>query len=166
MNETQFWTLVDRSDEEAKGDYDRQTEILQETLEKLSPEEIHSFDFTWQDLMCKTYHWDLWAAAYIINGGCSDDGFEYFRCWLIGKGRKVFENALKDPESLVDIAEFEEAENEGIWYAARDAYEAVTGKELSLDDRASYPDKPLGESWEEKALSKKYPKLATKFGME
>ena len=24
-------------------------------------------------------HLELWGAAYLINGGCSDDGFEYFR---------------------------------------------------------------------------------------
>jgi len=26
------------------------------------------------------------GAAYIINGGCSDDGFEYFRRWLVLQG--------------------------------------------------------------------------------
>jgi hypothetical protein len=31
---------------------------------------------------------DQWGAAYLANGGCSDDGFDYFRGWLIGQGRK------------------------------------------------------------------------------
>jgi len=34
----------------------------------------------------KAYTWDLWGAAYLINGGCSDDGFEYFRRWLVSRG--------------------------------------------------------------------------------
>ena len=39
--------------------------------------------------MDDSYRWDLWGAAYLANGGCSDDGFDYFRGWLIGQGRKV-----------------------------------------------------------------------------
>ncbi len=38
----------------------------------------------------------------VVNGGCSDDGFEYFRGWLIGQGGAYFEAALKDPERAAD----------------------------------------------------------------
>jgi len=30
-------------------------------------------------LMSRSYLGLLWAAAYLISGGCSDDGFDYFR---------------------------------------------------------------------------------------
>ncbi|MFE5591185.1 DUF4240 domain-containing protein [Streptomyces sp. NPDC056549] len=33
-------------------------------------------------------------AAYMVNGGCCDDGFDYFRGWLIAQGRNVFERAV------------------------------------------------------------------------
>ena len=46
------------------------------------------------------YTWDLWGVAYILKGGCSDDGFEYFRAWLIARGRDFVAQALADPEGL------------------------------------------------------------------
>ncbi|PRX03348.1 UNVERIFIED_ORG: uncharacterized protein DUF4240 [Actinomadura viridilutea] len=56
----------------------------------------------WQ-LMADSYRTDPWAAAYHINGGCSDDGFDYFRGRLILQGRAVFERAVADPDSLADL---------------------------------------------------------------
>ena len=55
-------------------------------------------------LMADSYRTPLWAAAYVINGGCSDDGFDYFRGWLIVQGRQVFERAVADPDALADLA--------------------------------------------------------------
>ncbi|WP_217498085.1 MULTISPECIES: DUF4240 domain-containing protein [Sphingomonas] len=37
--------------------------------------------------MIRSYRWDLWRAAKVAKGGVSDDGFEYFRTWLISRGR-------------------------------------------------------------------------------
>ncbi|MFL6076856.1 MAG: DUF4240 domain-containing protein [Mycobacteriales bacterium] len=39
--------------------------------------------------MAESYQGDLWGAAYLINGGASDDGFDYFRGWLIARTRGV-----------------------------------------------------------------------------
>jgi Protein of unknown function (DUF4240) len=44
-----------------------------------------------------------------MNGSASDDGFDYFRGWLISQGRKIFEAALENPDSLADVID-EEAE--------------------------------------------------------
>ena len=51
--------------------------------------------------MDRAYRQELWGAAYLINGGCSDDGFVYFLGWLIAQGRDVYQAALPDPDSLV-----------------------------------------------------------------
>jgi len=55
-------------------------------------------------LMADSYRSSLWAAAYVINGGCSDDGFDYFRAWLMLQGRETFGQAVADPDSLADLA--------------------------------------------------------------
>jgi hypothetical protein len=50
-------------------------------------------DRTVWTLMDRSYRNDLWAAGYLINGGCSDDGFDYFRGWRAGDrpaGRFLF----------------------------------------------------------------------------
>jgi hypothetical protein len=44
--------------------------------------------------MADSYQGDLRAAAYLINGGASDDGFEYFRGRLITQGREVYAGVL------------------------------------------------------------------------
>ena len=69
-------------------------------LEKLRPEDIVSFDVHYDALRFRAYRKELWGAAYLMNGGCSDDGFEYFRAWLISRGKKVYEQVLSDPDSL------------------------------------------------------------------
>jgi len=40
------------------------------------------------------------AKPYVITGGMSDDSFHYFRSWILGKGRNLFEVAIKDPNEL------------------------------------------------------------------
>lgn len=45
----------------------------------------------------------LIAAACIINGGTSDDRFDYFKNWLILQGQYVFRQALKDPDALAAL---------------------------------------------------------------
>ena len=41
--------------------------------------------------------------AYIIGGGCSDDGFWDFRSWLAVRGKRVYLVALRNPESLARV---------------------------------------------------------------
>jgi hypothetical protein len=59
------------------------------------------------------YRWDLWAAAYVINGGASDDGFEYFLGWLMAQGRTRWEATLADPDSLADIVDADTGDLDG-----------------------------------------------------
>lgn len=56
-------------------------------------------------LMADSYRNPLWAAAYVINGGCSDDGFDYFRGWLIVQGHEVYERvSVVSPSGQRSIA--------------------------------------------------------------
>ena len=65
----------------------------------------------------------MWGAAYVIHGGCSDDGFEYFRRWLISRGRKAYEAALADPDSLAQL-DVRPGPN-GVWEFERIYYVAM-----------------------------------------
>jgi hypothetical protein len=113
--------------------------------------------------MGESYRNDLWAAAYLINGGCSDDGFTYFRGWLIAQGQQVFERALADPATLEDAIVMDgawDADLEEFLYAARQAYEDATGVEM--------PERPVpewelrGPEWDEDSVSEMYPALYAK----
>lgn len=122
MDTKQFWAVIDKARKQADGwedMYDPLVGILatQDTPDILKWKQI--FD-EYQHLSYKN---KLWAAAYIINGGCSDDGFDYFRGWLTAQGKNVFLKALKNPDSLADVEACEgDVEFEDILGAPSDAY--------------------------------------------
>jgi hypothetical protein len=163
-----FWQLIEESHENAGGDPDEQVAELTDLLSELPPDEIVAFDRQFRGLLADAYRWDLWGAAVVINGingGCSDDGIEYFRCWLIGQGERVYREALADPESLVDRAEAGGlTEGESLLYAAVDAYKVETGRELPVT--VQDPPEPAGEPWEEDELERRFPKLWAAFGLQ
>ena len=92
MDEDEFWKII----EESKGNssnQDQQSAWLLNYLSGKEEETVVAYDYQRINLMAKSYNGDLWCAAYIVNGGCSDDGFEYFRCWLMSKGKKAYYDA-------------------------------------------------------------------------
>ena len=123
-------------------------------LAMLPPEQIAAAAQVLGALMADSYRGDLRAAAYQINGGCSDDGFEYFRGWLILQGREVFERAVADPDSLAEVpavravaAEVGDLECEEALGIAHDAYLKATGRELPRDAvTIRYP--PVSFAWD------------------
>src|SRR4051794_21921445 len=102
MTKDQFWQIIQRSLDGSGGDLDEQADLLSGELRKMPPDEIASFDQYIDECRRESYSRDLWGAAYIIAGGCSDDGFEYFRRWLISRGQEWFEKAMKNPDDLAD----------------------------------------------------------------
>jgi len=146
MTEDQFWNLLEgwspHKDPEAE---------LAAKLEALEPAEIADFQSRFRRANIRAYDWLLWAAAYIIDGGCSDDGFTDFRSGLISRGRKVFESALSDPDSLVDVASEDDdagyIPHEEFAYVAAQVYEKKTGSEMPYEE-IPYPSDPTGENWD------------------
>lgn len=171
MSEDEFWSIIDAVRKETGSsaeDQDAFVEALRERLERLSAESVVGFEITMSQLEDRAYLNSLWAAGYLINGGCSDDGFVYFRRWVMAQGRKAWEQALANPDSLVKHApEGDEAEFEGLAYVAREVYAAKTGRDLFADlPKRIFPPKPGGESWDEDSVGKVCPKLAKKFGCD
>ncbi len=161
MTKDEFWNLIEKSKElVGDGNCYEQAKIVQSLLEECSPADIICFDAIYDEMRLESYDQQLWAAAYIINGGCSDDGFEYFRGWLISRGREVFEKALQNPGSLVSqIPRSDEVvECEDMLYVARKAYEKKTGK--GMPNRAPLDWKLNGEAWDEDKVDLLYPELA------
>jgi hypothetical protein len=108
MDTEQFWKLIEKTHQDTQGDPRKQADLLVDELAKLSEANILSYQSILDDLVDEAYIAELWDVAFIMASGwgCSDDGFMDFRGWLIGQGQDVFEKALSDPESLVDLVEF------------------------------------------------------------
>jgi hypothetical protein len=101
-----FWQAID----EARQSVVKFTDVparLIELLSQMDEKEIIDFGSHFQNCMHLSYDANLWLAAVVIIGGCGDDKFTDFRCWLIAQGRDVFEAALADPDSLAKLENFD-----------------------------------------------------------
>lgn len=167
LSEARFWEIIEAARTKRRtnsdGDCLRQAAALERQLRSLPPEAVQGFDLRFQEAMLKAYRWDLWAVAYIINGGASDDGFTYFRAWLVMQGRQNFEAAMTQAERAADSAGTDyQNECEAVMYVAGDVYQAKTGRVLPywpLD----YSPEPKGKRWSEDEVDKLYPALSRKF---
>jgi hypothetical protein len=131
LNEDQYWQIVADSLENNESQ-EEQEQWLERRIEQLTPTEIIGFRLRTDKLLYDTYTPEMWCAGYIMNGGCSDDGFEYFRNWVISRGKEVYYKAKENPDSLIDQVEedVDEYEFESFWYVALTAFKFKTGKEL------------------------------------
>ena len=117
LNDKRFWEIIDSTVKNGIS-LDKQAALLKNELMALDEKELVGFRYNFFKFMNNSYRSQLWAVAYIVMGGCSDDGFDYFRMWLITRGKKVFDAALENPDSLCnkfdniaegDMPEFEDA---------------------------------------------------------
>ena len=138
MDLDKFWSIV-----EFGKDTEEPESVLADQLDGLSTEEIISFQEHMDMLMEKAYTWELWGAAYIAEGGCSDDGFIDFRYGLIAKGRKIFDQSVANPDSLAMI-DADVISNEAFGYVPAEVYEAKTGQPIPRK-RISLLDEPIGD---------------------
>ena len=157
-----FWKLIEDAKQRSAGDLDQQVALSTDALTSLETSDIATFDVLFHDCMTLAYTRELWAAAYIINGGCSDDGFDYFQGWLIAQGKSIFQDACSDPETLLDNVDSQGVELESILYVAQEAYERKTGQALPLHRQSIRElNTPL---WDEETKYAMYPRLAERFG--
>lgn len=162
MDEEEFWKLIDKSRVAANSNYQAQIASLRTILLTREPSDIVKFDNTFTALLAASYDYKLWGASYVINGGCSDDCFGYFRQYLIGHGKEKFYKTIKDPESCVSWIRSEEEDNwEGLQYPAMEAYKQKTGKEIPKTYQPEFELK--GKPFDEETVMKQYPALAKKF---
>lgn len=177
MDEEQFWAIVQTAVDEAGDDEEAYLEVVKRELSKLSLKEMIGFRLRTDKLLYNSYTSEMWCAGYLMNGGCSDDGFEYFRLWVISRGRKVYEAAMANPDNLIDYIDDDDEmdffEFELFWYVALEAFEEAVDAELYdyVDDdnfktcEGNYPNFEF--NWEEddpESMQKLCPRLFEKFG--
>lgn len=178
MKKVDFWKHIELS---KRSEPEEHEERLVNRLSKLRPSDILRFGKWWNSVRDAAYTWKLWGAAYLINGGCSDDGFVYFRDWLILKGEAVYKAALNNPDALSKVR-VDPGEAEWECYPAMDAYCQVAG----IDDNEQFFEAyeaafgmhfgpasddpnvmPQGKRWDfddDEEMQKRYPRLHKKFG--
>jgi hypothetical protein len=147
---------------------------LVDRLAAVAPDQIVAFELAFDRITEQGYRWDLWAAAYLMRGGCSDDGFDYFRGWLIAQGRTFWERAVADPDFLASAGvdpDDDMVECEDILGAASTAYARQTGDEEAFwdalaaadPDESDTADGPAGDDFDfddDEQMRLRLPRLA------
>ncbi|WP_438497660.1 DUF4240 domain-containing protein [Paenibacillus sp. IHBB 3054] len=174
-----FWEMINNS----KKYGEEQVEWLTKELTKSSKEEILQFEIEFRNKMEQSYTSSLWGAAFVVMGGCSDDGFDCFRGWLISRGEEVFNQVIKNPEFLAEYLSEENLQEdvfapqlEEMLSVASDAYiYQKTGMfECNDDINTEFYNEleargynfeviNIENDWEEEDLEEMYPLLWGKF---
>ena len=174
MGQDQFWDLIAQTTA-FENDPERQLQALDQALSNLSADDIQTFERAFQAEQKRAYSWDLWGAAYVIHGGCSDDGFEYFQRWLISKGRKVFDAAVNEADALGDLPAVDTekfCEFEAFATVASNVWWRKTGVNPWEDLDSTFPytgappaPEPSGTAFSQdpQELAKRYPRLWARF---
>lgn len=135
---------------------------MQSLLRSRGLDDAIAFSVLLDEALDALYTWELWAVAYVVQGGCSDDAFEYFRAWVISQGRSAFELAFSDPAAFgmtIDPeSDDEDRECEDLLYAAQTVHEELTG-EYGPTRTIARPAEPRGEPWDEGDLESRLPSL-------
>ncbi|CAL9504356.1 hypothetical protein SUDANB108_03527 [Streptomyces sp. enrichment culture] len=136
MKTDRFWNIIESARSSAASSDVPFHEALVELLAGSPPQEILEYAERFDEVHDDLYRWDVWAAAYLIGGGCSDDSFMDFRAGVIALGRGWYERTALDPDNLAEhptvIAAASAHRDEALFYeevnyAAVGAFERLTG---------------------------------------
>lgn len=132
LDEDFFWSVIDKTLHQTSSQKQQLT-LLSVLLSGFRLEEIIGFTLRTNMLLYQSYNSDMWCAAELMNGICSDDSFEYFRNWVISRGKDVYYAARVNPDSLIEqaVAGQKSYEFEEFWYLGADAFELETGEDIS-----------------------------------
>jgi hypothetical protein len=168
MDESHFWKFLEDSIHDIatkdKAKLDDIATGLMSRLEQLEAPEVREFGAEYEKRMQALYRWDLWAIATIIHGGCSDDGFEDFRNWIIFQGKDFYLKSKEHPAYIAEITEegkrckFEPY----IYFQIRKLYESKSG--LRYEGSLNGSEDPVGKKWTNyNDLWDLYPDICEKF---
>ena len=153
VDEDSFWEIINESNENSVTASEF-TSNLESTLEKLKRSEISKFNKILLEKYDKLNSWDLLAIAYIVMGGCSDDGFDYFKMWIITQGKKVYEAAIRGPGPISKILKCRwGCQCEGLFSTVNNAFFSRSGKNIKT---IGISGKIFGEKWDESELEERY----------
>ena len=153
MTKDEFWHIIDLCARQAKHEgldaiknpdlrQRRRAQCLAAQLTRLPVNDIVSFQAWFECMIDKANTAKLQAAHMLLTDmDGSDDGYLYFRTWLVGQGREFYEAAIRDPNTIADVLDpqrnpIDQTEAELLRYAATNACETLTGLR---DDDESWP---------------------------
>jgi hypothetical protein len=172
MRTDDFWAVIGRATADRPATPAEVAKRAAADLATRDPEEIVAWARHLDRVMAASGTQDLWAAAYLINGGCSDEGFDNFRGWLIAHGRETVARSVGSPDALAEMPAVRAAAQSGAVFeagevlgVAEEAYRQATGSELPAGETpVTRPD--AADLWDfddEEEMQRRLPKLSELF---
>ncbi|GIE82644.1 hypothetical protein Aph02nite_85940 [Actinoplanes philippinensis] len=172
MRTDDFWAVIDRATADRPASPAEVAERAVAELASRDPEEIVAWGRHLDKVMAASGTEDLWAAAYLINSGADEAGFDAFRGWLIAHGRKAVAAAVQKPDVLANVVVIKEAADTGAVFEAEEvlgiaarAYEEATGQPLPAEDQPPHRP-PVADLWDfdnEDEMRRRLPRLSALF---
>jgi Protein of unknown function (DUF4240) len=161
ITDERFWSILTEARNGASAS--ASPKALAGVLNRLSDAEVSGFGHMFYEKLCALNFWRLWAAGYVIAGGMGDDSFHYFRSWIIGKGKELFEVALKDPDEMGRWIDDRDVDNELLEYVAVEIMKQRQGSDPRELSDCNPDAAPRGEPFDEDTVAEICPKLASLF---
>ncbi|MCW3466691.1 DUF4240 domain-containing protein [Chitinophaga nivalis] len=168
MEKRIFWEIIEKS----LLVQEDQANELQRLLSQFSLSDIVDFEIIMRELIIELDDYKVMGIPKIIDGYVSDDSYIYFRCWIISKGREIFDIALQHPDDIAKIVDQSTLPDfEDLLYIADNAYQFKSGvgddddnlpRNIAYSKGLDYDlDAPptKGTKCEERDLPGVYPKL-------
>lgn len=173
MNDNEFWQFVAGCGASPSADADAFVTAWKAAIRNLSPDELIALNAALARTLRRAYTWDVRGVAYIMNGGCSDDDFLYFRQWLVSRGRAFFDTIVETTDELASLmpsnvhSPFEISELDLV---LGDVWEEKTGID-QFDTEKGFPDERVdldelhGSKWKEDtaSMAQRFPKCWARF---
>ena len=173
MDPNAFWKIIDTFVSDDKSEAEYAYAEFAERLEAMSRADILEFASAMRRELNTAHTWDMWGAAYLICGGCAEEGFAYFCGWLMAQGSEVFRQAVDHPDSLAEYLPDNEGddvfEDEALLAAPLAAFEEKTGSYDGFELTERPVSEPAGEQWDIEELGEleaRLPKLYAYFAAE
>jgi hypothetical protein len=129
-----FWDVIEASRGSSDLDF---INSVHGHLVHLSPKEVIGFHSRLWHHLGEANRLDLWHAAIPLFGGCNDhDHFRDFGCWLISRGKRAFEEALRDQDSLAAFFHAERFALGDLRDAPEEVWCELTGRGWGAFDKA------------------------------
>jgi hypothetical protein len=172
MRTDDFWAVIDRATADRPATPAVVAERAVAELASRDQEDIVAWGRHLDKVMVASGTEDLWAAAYLINGGVDEAGFDAFRGWLIAHGRKAVAAVVASPDVLATVASVKAVADSGATCSAEEvlgiaerAYEQATGNPLPAGEPLKIRPE-VADLWDfdnEEEMHRRLPRLAALF---
>ncbi len=99
MDISTFWDIIETARAQSRPGKPID-HALSDHLASRTRHDILGYQERFDQMHAALYRRDIWAAAYLVGGGCSDDAFIDFRAGLIAQGRDWYQKVAASPDSL------------------------------------------------------------------